>query len=234
MSSALQLIKSAYESDENSDEEFPEQDNNTAPVESHVPPDDQTDEKDFHGFDEREVNNSVPPESDYPDKECSRISIEDDVVQDSDGSFFDDPTDPVTGNRKRPKKEQQRLLKAKKRRLSHGVKFESCGCHKECSNVFSKDERMQENCKYWNYTTGKAAFVRERVQRVAIQRRRTNRHTGGKFKMFRYLFHAMTSNGEIKGVCRKFFLNTIGYNETCGYIFHQSILVSKKNCYSNN
>lgn len=216
MSVALQNIQSAYQTDDTSEDEFPEL-NSSIPV---VPDkqDDQISEQDFLGFDERELSNTVSLEPNNPDNDCARIPIDNDV--DSDGSFFNEFEGVISGPRKRSKKVQLRLLRAKKRRLAHSVKFENCECKKDCSKAFAKDDRIQENSKYWNDITGQAAFIRERVHRMAIKRRQKNRHTDGKFKMFRYQFNIMSSNGELKNVCRKFFLNTIGFSQTCGYVYN--------------
>lgn len=174
----------------------------------------ETDEN-FEEENDREY--SCPQDPELADKESLRVSMGEDV--DSDGSFFADPVDPVTGIRKRRKKEVQRLLTAKKRRSLHRVKLQRCGCLKQCSKKFAKDERINENLKYWNLdAAGQTGFIRERVHRIAIERRMNNRHTKGKFKIHRYQFNMMRSDGEFLRVCRKFFLNTIGFNETCGYV----------------
>lgn len=186
---------------------------------------DTSSEEDFAGFDDDEKNERLKIErfdnimlaqcftiNAFPTENISHS------VQDSDGSFLGD-TIPSEGKlRKRTKKENLKAFVAKKRRLSHQIKLDCCGCKKQCSQHFSKDDRVEEHRRFWSLDpTGQSNFIRERVKRITVNRRTKNRHTE-KLKANFFSFALKNSSNNSISVCRKFLLNSIGYADSCGYV----------------
>lgn len=139
-------------------------------------------------------------------------------VVDSEGSFFGEVSGSGSQKRKLSKKEARRMQVAKKRRRLHPVIHDVCGCLKDCGKRISKDERMDANRLYWNLEfKDQANFIREHVQQVEITRRVRQRHIEADLrKRHTYKYHVRSTNGTMENVCRKFYLNTLGYSENCG------------------
>lgn len=139
---------------------------------------------------------------------------------DSDDSFFGtEPESMDKSKSKRTKKESRKRDIAERRRQTHPVISQNCGCSKECGNLVSKDDRNDINKVFWSLdAAGQKHFIRERVQRKAVERRSRNFFTDENLrKRHSYVFHIRTvSSDEAPTVCRKFFLNTLGYGEHCG------------------
>lgn len=132
---------------------------------------------------------------------------------DSDGSF----TRGVKRKRKKTRKEHQKMEIARCRRLNHNAILTSCGCSKDCNAIVSKDERVLVHSKFWNLSPeDQRGFIRENVRRTTVQKRRPNRSADDPRKSYTYIFHIRFESGEMRQVCKKFFLNSIGYNDNCG------------------
>lgn len=152
-------------------------------------------------------------EPDPAPKEQQEVNSETTETPDSDGSFYRG----VKRKRKRTKKEWQKMKVARSKRLSHNAILTSCGCAKECNAVVSKDDRVLIHARFWNLgTDDQKSFIRENVTRTTVQRRRMNHAVDDPRKSYTYIFHARFESGEMRQVCKKFFLNTLGYNENCG------------------
>ncbi|XP_062557261.1 uncharacterized protein LOC134222135 [Armigeres subalbatus] len=144
----------------------------------------------------------------------------------SDGSFFGNLPEKSRSQRKRTKKEARKRDIAKRRRLSHATILEHCGCSKECSNLVSKDDRIDINNSFWSLdAAGQKHFIRERVIRKAVKRRSRNAFSEENLrKRHSYEFHIRAvASDEVPKVCRKFFLNTFGYGEHCGNIIYRMV-----------
>ncbi|XP_055548913.1 uncharacterized protein LOC129732247 [Wyeomyia smithii] len=71
------------------------------------------------------------------------------------------------------------------------------------------------------------SFIRERVQQVPVRRRKRNTYSGQEaMKQHSYLFSLKSSGGELVSVCRKFFLNTLGYGDGCGNLIYRAFAVN--------
>lgn len=146
------------------------------------------------------------------------------LSNDSDGSFFGNESDSSSRETsktqsKRTKKEIRKRDVAEIRRLAHAIILEDCGCVKECGNLVSRDDRMEINKTFWSlHAAGQKHFIRERVLRTAVEKRSRNVFTDQRLrKRHSYNFHIRTvASDEAPTVCRKFFLNTLGYGEHCG------------------
>lgn len=151
------------------------------------------------------------PKGDPPDE---AVSIASDDTHDSERSYS---AEQRRGKRKRTKKEQRKAVVAKKRRISHPPKLVSCNCRKNCSDSISMDDRKIIHAAFWKLNNAaQSDFFRERVARVPIERRRTNRHVLKEpHKLHSYHFSLEMADKRVVRVCRKFFLNTIGYSEHC-------------------
>lgn len=137
---------------------------------------------------------------------------------DSDGSFFDAKEFPDRTSKKRTKKQIQKEDSEKRRRRSHALKAENCNCRFECVNKIGKDDRIQIHGRFWNLdVSGQAAFIRETVQLAPFTRRVKNQFIAEEpKKRKKYVFHLMADKIEPVKVCRKFYMNTIGFSENCG------------------
>lgn len=198
-----------------------------------------TDEEDFVGFDlvdgtgeqfvpkshcfqlENYVPPSVPPRLDVPDNSepIQSSSAEEENSVDSDGSFFETSTTTRVKTRKRTLKETKKRISAKKRRRSHQIKLtKCCTCRQECWKTISKDERISVHTRFWKQdAAGQSAFIRERVQRIPVKNRKKNHYVlDNPVKLYTYVFNIQSESGKFVVVCRKFFLNTLGYSEDCG------------------
>lgn len=176
-------------------------------------------EDEFPGF---EANGEQFPAKKAPASWMQYLkSLEDseqDTVSDidSEGSFTANMES--TKKRKLTKKEIKTKCMVKKRRRSHQVKVDECGCKLKCGSNISKDDRIQLNTMFWTlnqeYQTN---YFRQNVQRTEVQRRRRYRYEeDGPRKINSYVFQLVASNGSSVKVCRKFFLNTFGYGDNCG------------------
>lgn len=144
--------------------------------------------------------------SDHEDEDGSELT-------DSSGSFF-------AGSPKRlkqTKKEKARQKLAKKRKLAHPVKQVVCGCRRNCSGLVSKDDRLVINEMFWSLSyTEQNQYIRERVQQIAVQNRSRESFNQQPRKQHSYKFTIQIGSDNSVDVCRKFFLNTLGYGEHCG------------------
>lgn len=174
-------------------------------------------EEEFEGFD---LDNGS-----HEHFSCGKNSLEienSDLPIDSDGSFFDDGGEshgePRPKRGKRTKKEIQKLQSADKRRNAHGIKLIDCGCTKECTGLVTKDDRSAVHREFWALdVAGQRSYIRERVVRKPVTRRVRYRSPNNPIKMHSYTFHIRPiGSNEFIRVCRKFFMNTIGYSTQCG------------------
>lgn len=135
---------------------------------------------------------------------------------DSDGSFFNVST--VTKKRKRTKKERRSRSIAKKQRSLHKTKLDACGCQRDCGRLVSKDDRIAVNEAFWKLGwNDRNSFIRESVHRVEVAKRVLHHHTSdGPKKRHTYVFYIRSNGGSLTAVCRKFYLNTLGYGDHCG------------------
>lgn len=134
---------------------------------------------------------------------------------DSEGSYFQEEH---RNKRKETKKVKRKAVVARNRRISHPPKLVLCGCRKVCSNEVSKNKRIIIHRAFWKLDiTGQTAFFRERVIRLSIVRRAKHRHElKDPRKLHSYHYSLEMADKRVVRVCRKFFLNTLGYGEHCG------------------
>lgn len=161
----------------------------------------------------KEIQKSVENPVDVTEitEECSDSE---EKVLDSDGSFFE----TQSRKRKRTKKEIRKAKIAKNRRLAHKLIIAKCGCRKNCDQIVSKDERVIVHDQFWKLDKmEQISFIRENVHRSSEPLRRKNQFTANDpKKSCSYIFCLRLFNGTDVRVCRKFFLNTIGYGDNCG------------------
>lgn len=119
---------------------------------------------------------------------------------------------------KRTKKEKSRQKLQKKRKLAHPVQQVDCGCHLNCSESVSKDDRLVVNQTFWGLPeTERSQYIRERVQQIIVHKRSRESFTNGQpRKQHSYKFTIQIGSDNCVDVCRKFFLNTLGYGEQSG------------------
>lgn len=162
-------------------------------------------EEEFEGFPaEAQVVSTFPLSSSATSTDCN----------DSDGSFTNEP---VLKKRKLTKKERMKRSVAKGRRNTHRAKLTMCRCHRNCNDHVSHDEVTAVNHAFWILDLeGQKNWIRQQVTRREISRRSTNWFENDLRKNTSFLFHLPTSNGTQVEVCRKKFLNAIGYGEDCG------------------
>lgn len=177
---------------------------------------------DSDGCEAEEELPSNPETEKYSDADSTGESLE--MISDSDDCFFGSESDSgseeiIEPESKRTKKEIRKRDVAERRRLAHAVILEDCGCRKECGNLVSRDDRVDVNTTFWGLdAAGQKHFIRERVLRVPIKRRSRNKFQDDSLrKHHSYKFHIRTvASDEAPSVCRKFFLNTLGYGDHCG------------------
>ncbi|XP_055627194.1 uncharacterized protein LOC129769139 [Toxorhynchites rutilus septentrionalis] len=201
--------------------------------------DEDTEEEDFMGFAEEPESDRFPlktfllekygpdaiqqpvQNSDESTENAMECSSSEGEEVDSDGSFF------ATQNRKwnRTKKEIRKAKIAKNRRLAHKLISATCGCRKNCDQIVSKDERAIIHDQFWKLDqAGQTNFIRENVHRSSQPLRLRNRFTAkNPKKSCSYIFSFRLLNGTDVRVCRKLFLNTIGYGDNCGNIIYRSV-----------
>lgn len=152
------------------------------------------------------------------DRNGSIIPVSPLVHYDSDDSYFGIEGERQKTAKKRTKKEIRKLDIAEKRRLAHQVILDDCACSKGCAELVCKDDRMDINKAFWALDlAGQKSFMRERVERSSVKRRSQHRYTDQPIKCHTYTFRLRkTGSDESSIVCRKFFLNTLGYKEHCG------------------
>lgn len=127
---------------------------------------------------------------------------------------------PEEGTSK-PKKRTRKLIQqedaAKRRRKEHDIKLIDCDCKRACVEKVGKDTRIDIHSRFWDLDSfGQEVFFKETVQLAPLKRRVKNRFFMEEPKKRKsYVFHLMADNERVE-VCRKFYLNTIGYNENCG------------------
>ncbi|EDS27200.1 conserved hypothetical protein [Culex quinquefasciatus] len=149
---------------------------------------------------------------------CKKITTSTDC-NDSDGSFTNEP---VLKKRKLTKKERMKRSVAKGRRNTHRAKLTMCRCHRNCNDHVSHDEVKAVNHAFWILDLeGQKNWIRQQVTRREISRRSTNWFENDLRKNTSFLFHLPTSNGTQVEVCRKKFLNAIGYGEDCGNMVYR-------------
>lgn len=222
--SSLNMIKTAYAYEDSSDDDFLGFDQETEKDEQYSRCEKET-LRNFQSFNTSTVSTNAMEASGNkrvttePSEQLSSSTILD---PDSEGSFFEtDKTDgkPREASRKRTKKEIRKLDIARRRRLAHTVIMEVCGCRKECDKLVSKDDRIEMNKSFWELdAAGQKCFIRERVHRKNVEKRNRYRITGEQLrKRHSYVFTIRTvASNESTAVCRKIFLNTLGYGDHCG------------------
>lgn len=115
--------------------------------------------------------------------------------------------EPAVKKRKLTKKEMKRISVANRRRNAHRAKLTTCQCHRNCNDLLSRDDVIAVNRAFWDLDLhGQKSWIRQQVTRREVSRRSTNR----------FLFCLPTSEGSQVEVCRKKFLNAIGFGEDCG------------------
>lgn len=133
------------------------------------------------------------------------------VSSESTVSFFAKP------KRRLPKKDVHRKYVAEKRRLAHKAKFNDCKCRRKCTSSISRDERCAINKAFWSLTQAQQrCFIREFVKTTEIIRRRRTMHNNQIRKQHSYAFQLRLASGTMISVCRKIFMNTLGYDQHCG------------------
>lgn len=134
---------------------------------------------------------------------------------DSSGSFSE--LRPKRKSGKRTKKEIKREDSARKRHLSHTVILDNCGCLKKCNENLTRDDRLQFHKLYWDLdNVGQGNLIRQYAHPKPIARRRSRKVSTDLVKQLALKCTLPSSSGDPVTVCRKFFLNTIGFRENCG------------------
>lgn len=137
---------------------------------------------------------------------------------DSDSSCSFSEQQPERSYRKKTKKERKKEDSAKKRRKSHAIILETCGCLKNCNTKFTRDDRLQFHKSFWDLdNVGQGNLIRQYAHLTPVGRRR-KRNAKDLAKQLAYKYTVPSSSGDPVKVCRKFFLNTLGFGEHCGYV----------------
>ncbi|XP_065095618.1 uncharacterized protein LOC135717456 [Ochlerotatus camptorhynchus] len=148
------------------------------------------------------------------------------AAQDSD-DFFNSPNRKKTN--KRTKKEILREDAAKRRRLAHNAILQNCDCRKQCINLLSRDDRMSIHESFWNLReVDQSNFIQKYVHPAIAEKRRKCRTPANELRKTQsYKCTLPSASDDPIAVCRKFFLNTLGYEEHCGNIIYRRINRSK-------
>lgn len=122
---------------------------------------------------------------------------------------------------KTPKRKTKKVLtkeaNAKKRHSSHSIILDDCTCHRKCNEKFSRDDRLRFHERFWDEdSAGQGNLIRQYAHLKPIERRRDNIKKANLSKRLAYACTLPCASSDPVVVCRKYFLNTIGFRETCG------------------
>lgn len=134
---------------------------------------------------------------------------------DSSCSFFE--LRPQRKSGKKTKKETKRENSVKNRRRSHAAILDNCGCLRTCNEKLTRDDRLQFHKTFWDLdNVGQGNLIRQYAHPKPVERRRSRKVATDSAKQLAYTCTLPSSSDVPVTVCRKFFLNTIGFRENCG------------------
>lgn len=89
-----------------------------------------------------------------------------------------------------------------------------CKCVMECRNKVGLDERRILNAEYWKAKPdARKRIIREHVKREQVKRRRVDPNSEYR-KIYSYTYQLQDAQQVVHNVCRTFFLNTIGFEQS--------------------